>query len=181
MAAIQWPRDVPPVVRDRFRTASGRYYRPGQFMRLEHAAGLADLLTAWMAEQREQAVEWELGVDYREREGYHHEKGRSSDVMVNVRIAKTSGEPATAKQALRAILHVAATGHLQDGWRAEVVQWSRGAGQRWRHGTEADLESFRAILARVGGHGTYVRMGRVKETILLPDALMEWLHDLRDA
>lgn len=116
----------------------------------------------------ESALEWEIGVDYTEElAGKRHHKGRASDVSFNARIFDPRKEPLTEFQVREAIDHFAATGDL--GYRSgrrlvplavRTVSWANWKGDQFTSKDADDLDSFRAILRRVGDGG--LRVGAVK-------------------
>lgn len=112
---------------------------------------------------KESAVEWEIGVDYTEADGWDHRKGRASDVSFNARIQRRDGGPMVEEEVRDVIAEFAYDGVMPHGIRVRSVSWQNWKGYK-RTGGAADLENFHAILQHVGDHG--LRLGAVKENSL---------------
>lgn len=114
------------------------------------------------------ALEWELGIDYFEEDGYPHRKGTASDVGFNARIVRYDGHPMSETEAREAWRYFAEYHQMPPEIRLEVVEWQRvkRGRKRWSKGTpEHDLAMFGAIIATVGDYGLYARpfrLGAVK-------------------
>lgn len=88
---------------------------------------------------------WEVGIDYKSAQfGRGHAAGH--DVMVNLRIRRTDGEPMTRDEAIAAFRDYRASQAMPPGYEFSSVAWRRPH-SHWRSGGESDADSFYAIIS----------------------------------